>query len=85
MLIDRLLNLSEFNNGEKNVALHSIIVHETATGYAQCFREDAYNPQMGEINLNEIKFSDVILDELRDKKMFEKLIKGEKFAFDKDC
>ena len=40
---------------------------------------------MGEINLNEIKFSEAILDDLRDKKIFEKLIKGEKFVFEKDC
>lgn len=85
VFIDRLLNLSEFSNGEKNVTLHSIIVHETATGYAQCFREDAYNAQMGEINLSDIKFSPAILDDLRDKKIFEKLIGGEKFVFEKDC
>ena len=60
-------------------------MHETATGYAQCFREDAYNAQMGEIKINKIEFSQAILDELNDKKMFEKLIKGEKFVFGKDC
>ena len=49
VLIDRLLELTDMINGEKGVKLHSIIVHETASGYAQCFREDAYNPNMGKI------------------------------------
>jgi len=58
VMIERLLELSVMNNGEREVKLHSVIVHETDTGYAQCFKEDATNPQMGEIRLSDIKFSE---------------------------
>lgn len=47
VLIDRLLDLTEMSNGATDVRLHSVISHETETGYAQCFREDAINPRMG--------------------------------------
>lgn len=36
-------------NGEQGVTLQSIIVHETRTGYAQGFREDAYSELMPKI------------------------------------
>ena len=63
VLIDKVLSLSLMNNNEKNVKLKSIIVHETDTGYAQCFRDDAYSKLMGEIDINSIFFSkDIILD-----------------------
>ena len=32
VLIDRLLSLTQMQNGEREVKLHSVIVHETATG-----------------------------------------------------
>ncbi len=47
-------------NGEKGVSLNSIIVHETDTGYAQGFREDAYNKNMGVIELENMIFSNQI-------------------------
>ena len=79
LMIDRVLDLIEFKNGEKEVKLHSIIVHETDTGYAECFREDAYNFEgMGKIRLEDIKFSDRIKEEWRDKEMWNKILKGEK-------
>ena len=53
-MIDRLLKTTQMQNGEREVKLHSVIVHETDTGYAQCFKKDAYNVKMGEVNLNEI-------------------------------
>lgn len=39
-VIDRILNEMPSVNGEGNVQLHSVRVHETATGYAEAFRED---------------------------------------------
>ncbi|MDQ1340489.1 MAG: 6-pyruvoyltetrahydropterin/6-carboxytetrahydropterin synthase [Campylobacterota bacterium] len=62
-MVDTILKNKEFRNGEKNVSVKSIIVHETDTGYAQCFKEDVENPQMGLINLNEIVFSPQIKSE----------------------
>ena len=35
VMIDKLLKLTSTINGEKEVKLHSVIVHETQTGYAQ--------------------------------------------------
>lgn len=85
VMIDRILALSEFSNSEKQVTLHSIIVHETATGYAQCFRDDAYNENMGKINLTDIKFSPEIISEWADKELFTKLINGTKLKYPKEC
>ena len=79
MMIDKLLKQTNSINGEKNVKLHSIIVHETATGYAQCFSEDAYSKKMGLIDLEEIVFSDVIKNDWGDSELFEKLKRGESF------
>lgn len=58
VLIDSLLGRTSYNNGEKEVKLQSVIVHETDTGYAQCFREDAFSSDMGLIDVNQIVFSD---------------------------
>ena len=79
VLIDKLLSLTTTINGEREVKLHSIIVHETATGYAQAFREDAYSQNMGEIDLNEIEFSQEIQNNWQDEKLFEKIKNGESF------
>ena len=79
LIIDKILKLMDFKNSEKEVKLHSIIVHETDTGYAECFKEDAYNfENMGEINLEDIVFSGRIKEEWRDKNMWEKILKEEK-------
>jgi len=37
IMINELLKLTSMVNGEKKVKLNSVIVHETATGYAQGF------------------------------------------------
>jgi len=79
VMIDRLLGLTSKVNGEKEVKLHSVIVHETDTGYAQCFAEDAYSKEMGEINLFEILFSEQIIDDFKDSSLYEKLLEGKKF------
>ena len=50
-----------------------MIVHETDTGYAQCFREDAYNARMGEIDLSRVTFSDAIVEEWDDEELFNKI------------
>jgi len=83
VLIDKILELSSFHNNEKKVTLYSIIVHETETGYAQCFRKDAYNKNMGLIYLDEIKFSKQIKSEWRDKKMWEKIKNNQKLKLPK--
>ena len=52
--IDMILNNTEYENGEGNVELHSVRVHETATGYAECFRDDL---DIIDFKLNQIFFS----------------------------
>jgi len=84
VLIDRLLSLTQMQNGEREVKLHSVIVHETDTGYAQCFREDAYNAKMGEVNLNEIVFSEGVRAEWEDAELFEKIKLGKKIVNPKE-
>lgn len=79
VLIDRLLHLTSCVNGEKEVRLQSVIVHETDTGYAQAFHEDAYSVHMGLIDLAQIVFSDAVQDEWRDKELFAKMKRGERF------
>jgi 6-pyruvoyltetrahydropterin/6-carboxytetrahydropterin synthase len=76
ILIDRYLKLNQSVNGEKNVTLQSIIIHETDSGYAQCFKEDAYNIKMGEIDIEKIIFSDDIKNDWRDANLQKKLIFG---------
>jgi 6-pyruvoyltetrahydropterin/6-carboxytetrahydropterin synthase len=79
VMIDKLLTLTSSVNGEKEVKLNSVIVHETDTGYAQAFKDDAYSLNMGLINLDEIIFSDGVQESWEDARLFEKIKSGEKF------
>ena len=74
VIIDKLLKQTKMQNGEKEVKLHSVIVHETDTGYAQGFREDAYSKLMGEINLEKIVFSEQVMHEWSNPLMWKKLL-----------
>jgi len=85
VIIDKILNLLEFKNSEKNVTLHSVIVHETDTGYAECFREDAFNKNMGEIRLEEIIFSDRIKKEWSDNTLWDKILNNQKLNVPNEC
>lgn len=80
LIIDKLLKNTIMQNSEKEVKLHSIIVHETKTGYAQCFKKDAYSELMGKIDLNSIFFSTQIMNEWSDAELFEKIKKDRKFT-----
>ena len=53
-VIDEMLELTKFNNGEHMPELVSVRVHETDTGYAEAFREDL---DWAEFQTNEIIFS----------------------------
>lgn len=80
VLTDAVLRQTDMRNGEADVTLHSVIVHETATGYAQCFREDVQNPRMGPIPLEAIVFSDQVRAEWPDPELYERLKRGERFS-----
>ncbi|WP_415406605.1 6-pyruvoyl trahydropterin synthase family protein [Sulfurovum sp. CS9] len=74
LLVERVLSCTEMINGEREVKLHSIIVHETETGYAQGFKEDAHSEFMGKIALEDIVFSKQVQSEWSDAKLWDKLL-----------
>jgi 6-pyruvoyltetrahydropterin/6-carboxytetrahydropterin synthase len=74
LIVERILECTHMRNGEREVKLHSIIVHETETGYAQGFKEDAHSKLMGEIKLEDISFSQQVQSEWSDEKLWEKLL-----------
>ena len=80
VMVDKLLTQTKKINGEKEVTLHSVIVHETDTGYAQGFREDAYNENMGKVDLDRIVFSPTIRADWHDEQLWDKLKSGEVFT-----
>ncbi|HQR73554.1 MAG TPA: 6-carboxytetrahydropterin synthase [Sulfurovum sp.] len=77
LIVERILACTGMQNGEKNVSLHSIIVHETETGYAQGFKEDAHSELMGSIRLEEIVFSPQVQSEWTDPELWKKLLAQE--------
>jgi len=79
IIIDAILKQTVMANGEGLVQLHSVIAHETETGYAQAFRADAENERMGTIRLQDVVFSEQCQAEWKDPQMYEKLLAGEYF------
>jgi len=80
VMIDRLLQLTSSVNGEREVKLNSVIVHETDTGYAQAFSYDAYSKDMGYIELDAIVFSDEVKNGWSDNKLWERVKRGDSFT-----
>lgn len=78
-LAQQVLQSTVTQNGEGDVEVYSVIVHETDTGYAQSFIEDIQNEQMGILSLDEIVFSEQIQIEWTNPQMYEDLKKGIKF------
>ncbi len=77
LMVERILLCTGMVNGEREVKLHSVIVHETDTGYAQGFKEDAHSELMGKISLEEILFSKQVESEWSDNKLWTKLLEKE--------
>ena len=75
LMVERVLLCTGMQNGERDVRLHSIIVHETETGYAQGFRDDAYSELMGRIELEDIIFSKQTKREWSDSNLWKNLLK----------
>jgi len=78
-LAQQVLQSTVTQNGEGDVEVYSVIVHETDTGYAQSFIEDIQNEQMGILSLDGIVFSEQIQIEWANPQMYEDLKKGVKF------
>ncbi|CAA6807316.1 MAG: 6-carboxytetrahydropterin synthase (EC @ Queuosine biosynthesis QueD, PTPS-I [uncultured Sulfurovum sp.] len=77
LMVERVLVCTGMVNGEREVRLHSVIVHETETGYAQGFKEDAYNKLMGTISLADIKFSKQVKSEWRNPELWDFLLENQ--------
>ncbi|MCG5228179.1 6-pyruvoyl trahydropterin synthase family protein [Acinetobacter pittii] len=78
-LAQQVLQSTVTQNGEGDVEVYSVIVHETDTGYAQSFIEDIQNEQMGILSLDGIVFSEQIQIEWANPRMYEDLKKGIRF------
>ena len=78
-LAQQVLASTITQNGEGDVEVYSVIVHETDTGYAQSFVEDIENEQMGVLSLEQIVFSEQVQAEWADSTMYKKLQQGIKF------
>lgn len=78
--VSHLLALTVTQNGEQNIRVYSVIVHETDTGYAQCFLSDVENVQMGTLSLQDFSFSEQVKQEWGDPLLFDKMIKGAAFV-----
>lgn len=63
-VIDWIIKNVKWKNGEGNVSLSSVRIHETATGYAEAFREDL---ELIDFNIREIRFSPAITEEWKKK------------------
>ena len=58
--IDHLIKTKDYLNGEKGVELHSVRVHETATGYAECFEDDL---NIFNIDIDDVLFSNGVTND----------------------
>ncbi len=76
LIIEKVLELTVMQNNERNIKLNSIIVHETQTGYAQAFKEDAHSELMGQIRLKDIIFSSQIKEDWSDNLLWDKILSG---------
>ncbi|MDE6451035.1 MAG: 6-carboxytetrahydropterin synthase [Odoribacter sp.] len=70
-VIDRILQHTEKINGEGNIQLHSVRIHETATGYAEAFREDL---NLIRFQLSDIRFSEGICSDWKDREWWNRLL-----------
>lgn len=73
-VIDSIIKNTKFNNGEWNIRVSSVRVHETETGYAESFRSDLENPKMPKFSLNDIIFSEGVKESWKNKTFFDDLV-----------
>lgn len=71
-VIDKILQNTSPVNGEGNVRLSSVRVHETATGYAEAFRKDL---SLAHFNPGDIHFSTGITTEWKEQEWWNQLIR----------
>jgi len=76
LIVQKVIDSTIMVNGERGVEVHSIIVHETDTGYAQSFKEDANSQRMGKIDLGDIEFSAQIQKEWSRMTLWSDILEG---------
>lgn len=74
-LIDKILKNTKLLNGEGDVYVSSVRVHETKTGYAEAFVSDM---DIIEFDLEKIVFSKQIIEEWQDKEELLKILNSNK-------
>lgn len=72
-VIDRLLQQMPRINGEGQIELHSVRVHETASGYAEAFREDL---RLVNFRIKDIYFSEGIIESWQSSEWWEKITRS---------
>ena len=73
-IIHTILFKTKWNNGEENVKLHSVRVHETATGWAESFYDDYVNIWLENYKIEDIKISVGVKAEWRDPELWDKIL-----------
>lgn len=71
-----IINAMQTLNGEGKITVDSVIVHETATGYAQAFVEDITGTDIS--MLPQLRFSEAIAADWKDSKLHEYITCGSK-------
>jgi 6-pyruvoyltetrahydropterin/6-carboxytetrahydropterin synthase len=77
-IIEKIIRNTIFCNGEKEIKLSSVVVHETDTGYAESFHDDVYKNNIY-LSLKDFIFSDAVKAEWHNPDMMDDLIKGKEF------
>jgi 6-pyruvoyltetrahydropterin/6-carboxytetrahydropterin synthase len=80
VMVDMLLALTVFSNGEGKVKLDSVIVHETDNGYAKADWNDAYSEGLGLIDPTKIVFSDAVREDWSEEDLWQKMLDGKNFT-----
>ena len=75
-IVNKILQATEFNNGEGNVECVKCIYHETPTGYAEATLSDI--SLLPEYDFTKIVFSDGIKEEWKDSSLWEKVVEYHK-------
>ena len=69
--IDHIVKNTTFSNGEGDVQVSSVRVHETQTGYAEAFRDDM---KLIELDIQKVVFSDQVINEWKNKDELLKIL-----------
>lgn len=81
--IDKIIKNTVLKNGEYPIDVVSVRYHETDTGYAEADQDDLGILEVHNIFLEDIKFSDAIISEWKNKTWFEDVLSIKQFIYEK--